>query len=287
MTTSGRRLGRRARVRAALVGVGLCAVGTSAALVATASGSPMRDAGTSTSAAAGTLVVNTAQAPATVDPGAGCLAPEVGFIANFYARLTQFGTKAGPDGTKQVDTSVIKPWLAKSWKISKNGLTYTFKLRSGLKFPSGKPVNAAAVKFSWDRSITMGLLRLGVHPGQPLHAAGDQERRGTRRADRRPAPERPEPEHAAGRGHARRRHRRPGRRERPRRRPEGQGQHLDVQPRRRLRPVPAAELHAQQAGRAGGEPDVLREAGVARRSSSTSSAPTRRCCCRPARARRT
>jgi peptide/nickel transport system substrate-binding protein len=150
MTTSGR--------RGALVGVALCAAVASAGLAATAAGSPARSAGTATARAAGaTLVVNTAQAPATVDPGAGCLAPEVGFIANFYARLTQFGTKPGPNGTQQVDTAVIKPWLAKSWKISKDGLTYTFKLRGGLKFPSGKPVNAAAVKFSWDRAIKMGL----------------------------------------------------------------------------------------------------------------------------------
>jgi peptide/nickel transport system substrate-binding protein len=102
-------------------------------------------------------VINSAQAPATLDPAAGCLAPEVGFIANFYARLTQYGTKAGPNGTREVDPSNIRPWLARSWTISKNGLTYTFKLRSGLKFPSGKPVNAAAVKYSWDRAMNMAL----------------------------------------------------------------------------------------------------------------------------------
>jgi hypothetical protein len=76
MTTSGR--------RGALVGVGLCAAVAGVGLVTTASGSPARSAGASAATAAGgTLVVNTAQAPATVDPGAGCLAPEVGFIANF------------------------------------------------------------------------------------------------------------------------------------------------------------------------------------------------------------
>jgi peptide/nickel transport system substrate-binding protein len=103
------------------------------------------------------LVINSSQAPATLDPGAGCLAPEVGFIANFYARLTQYGTKPGPNGTRQVDPSNLNPWVAKSWTISPNGLTYTFKIRTGLKFPSGKPVNAAAVKYSLDRSIKMAL----------------------------------------------------------------------------------------------------------------------------------
>jgi peptide/nickel transport system substrate-binding protein len=102
-------------------------------------------------------VVNSAQAPATLDPGAGCLAPEVGFIANFYARLTQYGTKPGPNGTRQVDPSNIRPWVARSWTISPNGLRYTFKLRSGLRFPSGRPVNAAAVKYSIDRALKMAL----------------------------------------------------------------------------------------------------------------------------------
>ena len=70
------------------------------------------------SAATAPLVINVAQAPATVDPGVGCLATEVGFISNFYVRLTQYGTKAGPNGTREVDPSTIKPWLARSWKIS-------------------------------------------------------------------------------------------------------------------------------------------------------------------------
>ena len=125
-----------------------------AALLAFASSAAGRP---SSSSASSPLVVNEAQAPSTLDPGAGCLAPEVGFISNFYARLTQYGTKAGPAGTRQVDPSNMQPWLAKSWTISKNKLSYTFKLRTGLKFPSGKPVDAAAVKYSLDRSITMQL----------------------------------------------------------------------------------------------------------------------------------
>lgn len=104
-----------------------------------------------------TLVINVAQAPATVDPGVGCLANDGGFISNFYVRLTQYGLKPGPGGTRQVDPSKIVPWLAKSWKISADKLTYTFKIRTGLKFPSGKPVDAAAVKYSLDRSIKMAL----------------------------------------------------------------------------------------------------------------------------------
>jgi peptide/nickel transport system substrate-binding protein len=114
-------------------------------------------AGTAGSGAAAPLVINIAQAPATLDPGAGCLANDGGFISNFYVRLTQYGTKPGPGGTLQVDPAQIKPWLATSWRVSADRLTYTFKIRSGLKFPSGKPVNAAAVKYSLDRAIKMQL----------------------------------------------------------------------------------------------------------------------------------
>jgi peptide/nickel transport system substrate-binding protein len=107
--------------------------------------------------AASTMIVNIAQAPSTLDPAAGCLAFEVGFIGNFYARLTQYGSKPGPSGTTQVDPAHMKPWLASSWTISPDGRTYTFKLPPGLRFPSGAPVTASAVKYSIDRSLKMQL----------------------------------------------------------------------------------------------------------------------------------
>nr|WP_272039509.1 nickel ABC transporter substrate-binding protein [Paenibacillus sp. JJ-100] len=40
----------------------------------------------------------------------------------------------------------IKPLLAESWDISKDGRTYTFHLRKGVKFHDGEPFNAEAVK---------------------------------------------------------------------------------------------------------------------------------------------
>lgn len=43
------------------------------------------------------------------------------------------------------ETGKIVPWLASSWTISKDGLTYTFHLRRGATFSNGKPVDAAAV----------------------------------------------------------------------------------------------------------------------------------------------
>jgi peptide/nickel transport system substrate-binding protein len=45
----------------------------------------------------------------------------------------------------------ISPGLAESWDISRDGKTYTFKLRKNVKFHDGTPVDAAAVKFTFDR----------------------------------------------------------------------------------------------------------------------------------------
>jgi len=46
----------------------------------------------------------------------------------------------------------IKPWLATSWTVSPDGTTYTFHLRPGVKFQDGTPLDAAAVKFNFDRT---------------------------------------------------------------------------------------------------------------------------------------
>ena len=43
------------------------------------------------------------------------------------------------------------PSLAESWTVSRDGLTYEFVLRKGVKFHNGDPVTAEDVKFSFDR----------------------------------------------------------------------------------------------------------------------------------------
>ncbi len=47
----------------------------------------------------------------------------------------------------------IDPLLAESWSSSKDGKTWTFKLRKGIKFHNGEPFNAAAAKFSFERHL--------------------------------------------------------------------------------------------------------------------------------------
>lgn len=49
-----------------------------------------------------------------------------------------------PDGT------TIKPWIAKSWDVSDDGLTYTFVLRDGVTYSDGSPLDAENVKKNFD-----------------------------------------------------------------------------------------------------------------------------------------
>jgi peptide/nickel transport system substrate-binding protein len=45
----------------------------------------------------------------------------------------------------------VAPAIAQSWKMTRDGLHWTFELKKGLKFSDGTPIDAAAVKFNFDR----------------------------------------------------------------------------------------------------------------------------------------
>lgn len=53
-------------------------------------------------------------------------------------------------GFEETNTNIV-PSLAESWEIAKDGLTYTFKLRQGVKFHDGSDFNAEAVAFNFER----------------------------------------------------------------------------------------------------------------------------------------
>jgi peptide/nickel transport system substrate-binding protein len=139
---------RSFRCRAAVLAAGLLSL-----LAMAACGGGEEESGGEESSA--TLVVNMAQAPHTLDPAVVCASIDTGLVGSFYARLVRYGTKPGPDGTTQQDSSKIEPWLAKSWTVSDDGLVYTFSLRRGLRFPSGDPVDAGAVKYTFERLLKM------------------------------------------------------------------------------------------------------------------------------------
>ncbi len=62
--------------------------------------------------------------------------------SNVFEGLTRF----------MADGSIV-PGLAKSWKISEDGLTYTFSLQGGVTFHDGTTMDAEDVKFTFDRIL--------------------------------------------------------------------------------------------------------------------------------------
>lgn len=80
--------------------------------------------------------------PPHLDPTAGAAAAidEV-----TYANVFEGLTRIGPNGE-------VLPALAKSWEISEDGLTYTFRLQDDVRFHDGTDFNAEDVKFSLDRA---------------------------------------------------------------------------------------------------------------------------------------
>jgi ABC-type transport system substrate-binding protein len=50
-------------------------------------------------------------------------------------------------------TLEVVPDLAESWSISQDGRIYTFNLRPGIRFASGRPVTAQDFKDSWERAM--------------------------------------------------------------------------------------------------------------------------------------
>ena len=58
---------------------------------------------------------------------------------------------------KYVDTPPrVIPWLAESWEVSDDGLTYTFHLVKNAKFHNGDPLTAEAVRWSFERTLALG-----------------------------------------------------------------------------------------------------------------------------------
>jgi len=84
--------------------------------------------------------------PATLDPAR---------ISDVYSRSV---SEQIFDGLVQFDqTLTIAPALAKFWRASRDGLTWTFTLRPGVKFHHGREVTADDVVFSFTRLLDPGL----------------------------------------------------------------------------------------------------------------------------------
>ena len=60
----------------------------------------------------------------------------------------------------------LVPGLARSWDISRDGLTYTFHLRADVKFHDGTPLTAEAVRFVFERQLNeqSPYYKTGIYP---------------------------------------------------------------------------------------------------------------------------
>lgn len=61
------------------------------------------------------------------------------------------------EGLMRNDATGLKPAAAKSYTISPDGTTYTFKIRDNAKWSDGKPVTAYDFEYAWKRAIDPNL----------------------------------------------------------------------------------------------------------------------------------
>ncbi|MCB8877501.1 ABC transporter substrate-binding protein [Acidisoma silvae] len=87
----------------------------------------------------GTITLATFKEPRCLDPTVGGDVPQ-DIIAHMFTDSL----------ISQTEDGAYHPWLATSWDVTDGGLTYTFHLRTDVKFSDGTPFNAAAVKANFD-----------------------------------------------------------------------------------------------------------------------------------------
>lgn len=88
----------------------------------------------------GTLIYLEQQAHTNLYLPAGGFYPNGGILNQITDKLTYQNPK----------TLEIEPWIAESWTVNANATEYTFKIRPGVTFSDGSPLDAAAVAKNYD-----------------------------------------------------------------------------------------------------------------------------------------
>lgn len=132
---------RTPRRRAALAGL-LTLIATATAC--TSSGGANSPSGSNGAAplSGGNLTFLVEQTQLTLDPGVSPADVTALIDRNIFDSLV---VQTGP--------ATFAPWLATKWTTSPDGLTYTFTLRTGVRFHDGTPFDAAAVKATLDHAV--------------------------------------------------------------------------------------------------------------------------------------
>lgn len=88
----------------------------------------------------GTLIYLEQQAHTNLYPPAGGFYPNGGVLNQITDKLTY----------QNPETLEIEPWLAESWEINDTATEYTFRLRPGITFSDGTPLDARVVALNYD-----------------------------------------------------------------------------------------------------------------------------------------
>jgi peptide/nickel transport system substrate-binding protein len=72
-------------------------------------------------------------------------------LTNLYAIPATFQLDGMHGGVRYAQSTAFRGQVASGWKWSKNKKEIVFTIRKGIKFPDGSPIDANAVKFSFDR----------------------------------------------------------------------------------------------------------------------------------------
>jgi peptide/nickel transport system substrate-binding protein len=84
--------------------------------------------------------------PRSLDPHQESTFANIELVAPLYSTLLRLDPYSYPNLVGDVATE---------WKIVPDGLTYTFKIRSGIHFHDGSPLATADVKATYDKIISL------------------------------------------------------------------------------------------------------------------------------------
>jgi len=79
--------------------------------------------------------------PTTLDPATVRDGTTIDLLQQIYEGLVKWDT-----------SNQLVPAMAEKWEVSSDGMTYTFHIRHGVKFPNGREITAEDFKYSLDRT---------------------------------------------------------------------------------------------------------------------------------------
>ncbi|MDP8932509.1 MAG: ABC transporter substrate-binding protein, partial [Actinomycetota bacterium] len=137
------RLNRRSLLRAAAAAGIVPATATLGGLTNVSAASPLRSQADPT-----TLTIAMNGSPSDLDPHS---------VYDYRSAMPLRGPYEGLIALEGSATDKYVPVLAESWEANEDKSVWTFAIRSGVTFHDGTPVDAEAVRLSYERFLTLGI----------------------------------------------------------------------------------------------------------------------------------